>query len=269
MFNGIRFLLGGAVLLPLLFAGRRRSPAPSISEDRWPGRHPFAGCLLAGAVLFLGASLQQVGIVDSSAGKAGFITGLYVVIVPMLGFAVGQRPGVLTGIGAGMAVGGLYFLSIRGGFTLARGDGLVLCSAFFWAVHVQLIGWLVRSIPPIRIASLQFLTCGLLSFVVGWVTETTELSNVADAAGPILFAGLCSTAVAYTLQVVAQKRARPTHAAILLSLEAVFAALGGWLLLNEMLTPRNLAGCGLMLGGMVLSQLDPKASSKPSSKSGP
>jgi drug/metabolite transporter (DMT)-like permease len=196
--------------------------------------------------------------VDSLAGKAGFITGLYVVIVPLLGLAVRQRPGAPTGIGVLLAVVGLYFLSIEGDFTIVRGDGLVLCSAFFWALHVQLIGWLVRSIAPLRIAVVQFLTCALLSLVVGLITETTRTGDVVNAAGPILYVGLCSTAIGYTLQVVAQKRAHPTHAAILLSFEAVFAVLGGWLLLHEELTSRNLVGCGFMLAGMVISQLDPK-----------
>ena len=145
---------------------------------------------------------------------------------------------------------------------MARGDLLVLIGAVFWALHVLLLGFLSPRTVPVRLAMVQFLFCGLFSLIVALITETIILQAVVDAAVPILYGGLCSVGVGYTLQVVAQRRARPAHAAILLSLEAVFAAAGGWWLLGETLSSRALLGCGLMLGGMFISQLYPLHSKK-------
>jgi len=251
-YNGVRFVLGALSLLPLLWLGRR-SAAP-IGPGGW--RRILGGSLLAGLILFAGASLQQVGIVYTTAGKAGFITGLYVVIVPALGLLWGHRTLWSTWAGAALAVAGLYLLTLTDDLTLAEGDGLVLIGAFFWAGHVLVIGWLSgRHIEPVLLACLQFIVCALLSLVVAVATEPMTLNGLWGGALPILYGGLLSVGVAYTLQVVAQRDAPPAHAAIILSLETVFAALGGWLLLNEILPGRGLLGCALMFAGMLLSQL--------------
>lgn len=251
-YNGVRFMLGALSLLPLLWLGRRA--AAPISPGGW--RPILGGGLLAGLILFAGASLQQVGIVYTTAGKAGFITGLYVVIVPLLGLLWGHRTPWSTWIGAALALAGLYLLTLTDDLTLAEGDGLVLIGALFWAAHVLVIGWLSgRHIEPVLLACLQFVVCAVLSLATAAATETVTLAGLWGGAMPILYGGLLSVGVAYTLQVVAQRDAPPAHAAIILSLETVFAALGGWLLLDEILSGRGLLGCALMFAGMLLSQL--------------
>ncbi len=252
IYNGVRFVLGALSLLPLLLIGRRSGV--SLYPGGW--RPILTGGLLAGLLLFAGASLQQVGIVYTTAGKAGFITGLYVVIVPLLGLLWGHRTPWSTWTGAALAVAGLYLLTVTDDLALAEGDGLVLIGALFWAGHVLVIGWLSgRRLDPVLLACLQFVVCAVLSLAVAVAFEPIGLTGLEGAALPILYGGLLSVGVAYTLQVVAQRDAPPAHAAIILSLETVFAALGGWLLLQETLSGRGLIGCGLMFAGMLLSQL--------------
>jgi drug/metabolite transporter (DMT)-like permease len=210
---------------------------------------------LAGFALFMGATLQQVGLVYTTAGKAGFITGLYVVIVPILGLFWKQQSGLGTWFGAILAAAGLYLLTITAQFTIALGDFLELAGAFFWAGHVLIIGWLSPRIDPIKLAFFQYTACSFLSLLTAVITEVITLHGLFLATLPIAYGGLISVGIAYTLQVVAQRYAHPAHAAIILSLEAVFAAFGGWLILGETLSSRGLIGCSLMLAGMLLSQL--------------
>jgi drug/metabolite transporter (DMT)-like permease len=262
-FNTVRFALGGIVLLPLVVARRRRKAVKGKGRPFTGGRKVLLGGLVAGLVLFAGASLQQSGIVYTTAGKAGFITGLYVIIVPLGGLLWKQQTGAQTWLGAVLAVAGLYFLSISGRMSMARGDLLVLLGAFLWAGHVHLIGWLSPRSDPIQLACCQFLVCSAASLMAAVFLETVLFQKMPGqglqaAAVPILYAGLLSTGVAYTFQVIAQRRAHPSHAALILSLEAVFAAFGGWLMLGEVLSPRELFGCLLMLAGMLLSQIDLK-----------
>lgn len=249
-FTGVRFALGCLVLTPLLI---RRGPPPRTGGPAAPGS--LSGGIVAGLVLFAGASFQQVALVYTTAGNAGFITGLYVVLVPLLGIAVGQRTHAGAWIGAGLAAAGLYLLSVADGFTIAAGDLLALIGTVFWAVHVHLIGWLSPRRNPIALAFVQNATCSGLSLAVSAVLEQNSLAAYGAATLPILYGGVLSVGVAYTLQVVAQRRAKPTHAAIILSLEAVFAALGGRIFLGEVVSPRGLVGCSLMFVGMLLSQL--------------
>ncbi len=251
-FNGARFALGALALLPLIWRQRRRPIARGDAPSE------LRRGLVLGLVLCGGATLQQAGLVYTTAGKAGFITGLYVVLVPLLGLGVGARTRGATWLGAVLAVGGLYLLSISGRLRMDLGDLLVLGSALFWAVHVLLIGRWAPATDPVRLACLQFAICSAASLGGAFLLESPAWSQLRGAAGPILYAGLMSTAVAYTLQVVAQRQAPPAHAAIILSLEAVFAVLGGGVLLGERLTGRGWAGCALMLAGMILSQIAPK-----------
>jgi len=263
-FNAVRFALGCLVLVPLGAAGRRRATAANSGSSAGDASAPAAGTIsrrmlivgggLTGVALFLGASLQQAGLVYTTASKAGFITGLYVVFVPLLGLLWRQVPSCKGGLGAALAAIGLYLLSISGRLTIARGDALVLAGAFVWAIHVLLIGRFSGRIGPLRLAAIQYTICSLLSLIAALTTETITLAGLRAAAVPILYGGLCSVGLAYTLQVIAQRRAPPAHAAIILSLEAVFAALGGWALLGGSLSTRGLAGGGLMLAGALLSQ---------------
>jgi drug/metabolite transporter (DMT)-like permease len=254
-FNGIRFALGSLSLLPLVLMSREQ-PITANPILQPPGLKTilFGGGAL-GLTLFGGASLQQIGLVYTTAGKAGFITGLYVIIVPILGLIWRQQPRIGTWIGALLATVGLYLLSISEEFTIEMGDLLVLIGAFFWAAHVLIIGWLSPRINSIKLAFSQYVACSILSLAAASLIEVITLGSIIQAAVPILYGGLLSVGIAYTLQVVAQRDAHPAHAAILLSLEAVFAAIGGWLILGEIISPRGLVGCGLMLFGMLLSQL--------------
>jgi drug/metabolite transporter (DMT)-like permease len=253
-FNAVRFALGAAVLLPVMRA--RRGPKRAPSDPGGGGARTSLYALgLAGPVLFAGASLQQVGIVYTTAGKAGFITGLYVVMVPMIGLLLRRRPSGGGWAGAGLAAAGLYLLSVTGGLEVSRGDALVLASALFFAVHVLVIGWLSPRMDAIRLAFLQFATCSALSFAFAAGLEPMDPRGIAAAAGPILYAGVLSVGVAYTLQAVSQREAPPGHAAVILSLEAVFAAAGGGIILGEHLSPRALSGCALMLAGAVVSKI--------------
>lgn len=258
-FNGVRFALGALALQPLIWKMHTTRAREGGGQGIASGRIIRCG-LLAGCVLFAGAALQQVGIVYTTAGKAGFITGLYVVMVPLFGLGLGQRPGTGTWIGALAAAVGLYLLSVNEDFSIAYGDLLELVGAVFWAGHVLLIGKLspgMDGTDAVKLAAAQFVVCSLLSLGVGFFTEEMTLAGLSGAAVPILYGGLMSVGVAYTLQVVAQRDADPAHAAIILSLEAVFAAATGYFMLGEVLSMRAMLGCGLMLGGMLLSQLRP------------
>ena len=254
-FNAVRFAIGGVLLIPLalyLDRQRRASSLPVAPANR---RALLGGGLLAGVFLFGGASLQQTGLVYTTAGKAGFITGLYVVLVPIIGLAFGQRTAAGTWIGAMLAAVGLYVLSVQGDLRIQIGDLLVLLGAFLWAGHVLLLGHLSPGSDPVKLACIQFLVCAAFSLLVAILAETITLSGLRQALVPILYAGIMSVGVGYTLQVVGQRHARPSHAAIILSLESVFAVIGGWLLLGEVLSARALFGCALMLTGILVSQL--------------
>lgn len=255
LFNGVRFTLGALVLLPLVL---RQKPIVAADEGRAVGRGNRVlvwGGGLAGVVIYAGATLQQAGLVYTTAGKAAFITGLYVIIVPILGLLWGFRPRWGGWLGACLAVAGLYFLSVTEDFRFAPGDFLVLLSAFFWAVHVIILGWLSPRVRRLRLACIQFMVCAFLSLVSAALFEPVTAEGLRGAAIPILYGGLLSVGVAYTLQVVAQRHAPPVHAAVILSLEAVFGAVAGWIILGEVLDLRAFVGCGLMLSGMLTAQL--------------
>ena len=251
-YNGIRFAIGSLFLVPLWIY--RAHQTHRNRRSRHSSASLLLGGLAAGAVLFLGASLQQIGIVYTTAGKSGFITGLYVILVPIMGLAWGQKAGWHRWLGAVLAVAGLYLLSVTGVTRISRGDLLVLASAFFWAAHVHVIGWFAPKVDVIALACLQFAVCSILSLAAAIFTETIGLDAVGKAVWPILYGGLLSVGVAYTLQVVAQQKAHPAHTAIILSTEGVFAVLSGWLIIGETLGLRGLIGCALMLAGMIVSQ---------------
>lgn len=251
LFNGVRFLLGGLTLTPVLLARKRKAPPVTPALSR---RTLLLGCLITGTILFAAASLQQIAIVTTSAGKAGFITGLYVVLVPLLGLLRGQRAGKWVWLGSVLAAVGLYFLSIAGALRIETGDALLLGSALGWAIHVHLVGWLAARARPLVVAVAQFTICGALSLGVAFLSEPIIWENMFKAGWAILYAGVLSSGIAYTFQVVGQRTIPPARAGIILSMEAVFAVVGGYLLLGESLTPRALLGCGLMLAGMILAQ---------------
>ena len=253
-FNAIRFLLGGLSLLAVGSIFKKPFGMSVGINDQRPKRFILGG-LITGLVLFAGASLQQVGLVGTTAGKAGFITGLYVVLVPILGLLIGRRASVYNWLGALLAVIGLYLLSVRQDFRISPFDGVVLLGAFVWAVHMHLVGHFSSRIGPVRLAIFQFMVCGILSLGVSILFETPTLTGVQEGWLPLAYGSFLSVGLAYTLQVVAQRKADPSHAAIILSLESLFAAIGGWLVLGEVMDGRGVMGAALMLAGMLASQM--------------
>lgn len=248
-FNALRFLLGALSLLPLLFFLKSSKSNTSHSL--------ILSGSIAGFALFAGASFQQAGLVYTTAGNAGFITGLYIILVPLLGLFIGQQTNVNTWLGGFTAVFGLYLLSFRDLSAINIGDILQLAGAACWATHVLIIAKFAPKVDNLRLAIVQFLICAFLSALVAFTFEAElfTMTNALNSWAPIAYAGLISVGIAYTLQIVAQKNAPPAHAAIIMSLEAVAAAFGGWLLLDESFSTTSILGCGLMLFGMLLSQL--------------
>ena len=260
-YSAARFALGTLSLIPLLILAKRQAAkrgADPLSAMTLRTGPKAAWAALAGVVLFAAANLQQIGLVYTTAGNAGFITSLFVILVPVIRFFHGKSSGIRIWIGAALAVTGLYFLSVGSDFRMAHGDILELIAAFFWTGHILLINRLATRMEALEIAVGQFATCSLLSFIAAFLWEPTPFAGVIPAAIPILYGGLLSIGVAYTLQIVAQKTAHPTHASIILSMQALFAGVGGVLFIDEPLTLRLIVGGFLMLAGMVISQLVPK-----------
>ena len=245
-FNAVRFAMGCLLLLPIIATHRIGRKAKPHGPLLLPG-------LLAGAVLFAGASLQQIGVVYTSAGNAGFVTGLYVLFVPILGLFGRRSTPRGTWTGAVLATIGMFLLSSSGTTRMAFGDLLVLAGAVFWALHIQVVSRVVRMTGALRLAAMQFAVCSLLSVVMALLTEKATMEDFVSAAIPLLYAGFVSVGIAYTLQVVAQRRAHPAHAAVIMSLEALFAVLGGWLVLGETIDTAGLTGCTLMFSAIVIS----------------
>ena len=256
LFNAARFFIGSAVLFPLVWYLSKKNKTPKNKETSTK-KLLIAGTI-AGLFLFLASSFQQVGIQYTTAGKAGFITGLYIFFVPLIGIFFGQRTGSGTWLGAFIAVIGLYLLSINDDFSIARGDLLQLICAVFFAAHILVVGYVAKRMDPLKLSLIQYVVSGVLSFFIAIAIEVITWQMIVDTAIPLLYAGVMSTGIAYTLQVVAQQHTHSSHAAIILSLEGAFAVLGGWLILDEHLPARGLLGCALMLTGMFLSQLFPK-----------
>lgn len=253
-FSAVRFTLGSVVLVPFLFYRKHLAFAGLKPSKKM--RHRIIWLqLLLGILVFGGVSFQQYGLVYTTAGNAGFITGLYVVFVPVFGLFLRHRNHFTIWIGVVLAIAGLYFLSVKEGFTINFGDFLVLICALFWTFHVLVIGAVAPRTDPIRTAIIQFSICAVLSWIVALNVEEIALQPILDALWPILYGGVMSVGIGYTLQVFGQQKAHPAYASIILSLESVFAVLGGWLILGEAVTGKILLGCLLMLGGMIVAQL--------------
>jgi drug/metabolite transporter (DMT)-like permease len=254
LFTGVRFAIGAVVLLPLL---RIRKRDRSVESKHGDTSSFWRASGLAGLVLFIAAAYQQTGLVTTTAGKAGFITGLYVVFVPLLERLIGRRLPLTMWAGAGLAAVGLFMLSDLtdlASLRAAPGDLFVLVCAICWACHVILLGHFAARMDPIRLAIGQFATASVLAMIAAVAFEPIVWADLVAAGWAILYSGVLSVGVAFTLQVVAQAKAPPAHVAILLSFEAVFAALAGWLYANEQLSGRELIGCGLMFAGIIVSQ---------------
>lgn len=255
-FNGIRFALGSISLIPLILYFDKKQK--DNGEVKATGKETAIAGILVGCVLFTAATFQQIGLVHTTAGKAGFITGLYMVFVPLLGIFLRQRIGKNAWIGVALAVVGLYLLSINDDFSISYGDLLELIGSVFWAIHILTIDHFTKRVDALKLSSIQFATCSVLSIATALMFEDVALGGISSAMIPILYGGLLSVGVAYTLQVVAQKDAKPSHAAIILSTESVFGALGGALMLGETMSTKGYIGCALILGGILISQMKEK-----------
>ncbi len=255
-FNGTRSLLAAVGLFcafPLLDkVGLSRPPA-----DKENRKQLWRGGVLCGLALFAATNLQQVALLFTSVGKSGFITALYIVLVPLLGLLFGRRITLLNWLGVALAVGGLYLLCAQGESGIRFGDALLLLCALLFAVQIMLVDRFSPRVDNIRLSAIQFLTVGVLNLPLMFAFEQPSLAAIGSQIGAVLYAGLLSSGVAYTLQIVAQKNTEPTAASLLMSLESVFAVLAGWLLLGDSLSLPELLGCGLLFVAIVLAQLPP------------
>ena len=255
-FNGLRFILGATSLVPVMFWLQSRQLKKG-EKKIIPFTHKthLIGGLAMGCVLFIAASLQQAGLIHTSVGNAGFITSLYIIFVPMICLLFGQKTHINVWIGAVLALIGLYLLSIKGNLSISYGDFLQLIGAIFWALHIIIIGYFSPQGDAIKLSIIQFYICGFASLAIGLTIEIFSFDSILSVLPELLYVSILSTSVAYTLQVVAQKKVAPSNAAIIFSLEAVFALLGGWLILNESMELKGLIGCSLMFIGVLISQL--------------
>lgn len=265
-FGAARFWLAAAVLFPasrLLSRSDGKKPAlPEAEQLRQKKLLQKAG-LLCGTLLFFASAIQQVGLIYTTAGKASFITALYIVLVPVIGIFLRQRTGLQAWIGVALATFGLYLLTVTESFTIAGGDLIVLVSALFWGLHVLAIGHFSPSLNAVKLAMTQFVVCAALSTVGALIVEEPTWPAIVSGAIPILYAGILSGGVAYTFQILGQRHTSPTIASLLLSMEAVFGALFGYLLLEEIMSGRELLGCALMFVAIVISQLPSRSAPRP------
>lgn len=252
-FNGLRFLIGAVSLLPLIWYYRnKKQPQPTKAVTIPAKRAGF----LVGLILFSGASLQQIGLVYTTAGKAAFITCLYIVIVPILGVFLRQYISLTNWVSSGVAVVGLYLLCVKENFYISYGDLLQLIGAFFWSIHILLIDYFACRVKNILyLTFFQAITCSALSLLTALWLETITLPAIIEGIIPLLYGGIGSVAIAYTLQAIGQKYSPPSHAAVIMSMETVFAAVGGFAILSERLSFQEFMGCLLMFAGMLLTQV--------------
>ena len=253
--SGIAFLFL-LVLCAVLRKRRERDFAGEAKAAPGSRRDLAVGGICCGTALTVASFLQQKGLETTTSGKAGFITALYIVIVPLLGVFIKKKIPKITWLCVGIAVVGFYLLCVKEGFSVSAGDLLVLCCAFFFSIHIMVIDYFNgKQVDGVRMSCIQFLVAGLISLVLMLVFEQPSLENLWAAKGSILYAGVLSCGVAYTLQILGQRDTEPTTATLILSLESVFAALSGWALLHETLSFKELAGCALVFAAVILAQI--------------
>lgn len=257
-FQMVRCLLAVVILIPLAFLTEVGKCTVSESIAKWKDPKLWKASICCGAALFVAASLQQVGLVYTDAGKAGFITAMYIVLTPVVGLFLGRKVPKLTVFSVFLAVVGLYLISCMGAAGINKGDLLLMGCALAFAVQINCIDHFSSDLDCFRMNCIQALTVALLSVPFAFLTETIVVSNLIACWGPLCFAGMLSMGLAYSLQIMGQKSIEPTAASLIMSLESVFAALGGWWLLNERMTVTELIGCGLVFGAVIISQIPDK-----------
>lgn len=275
-FNSVRSILGGLALLPVIWVrgrkkvstemkaeGKQIEAAYGITAEEGQAEYTSAqrektlllGGLCCGLALAAASSLQQIGIMYTTAGKSGFITALYILIVPIFGLFMGKKVNVKIWAGVALAVAGMYFLCMKEGLSISKGDFLVFLCAIVFSIHILVIDYFSPKVDGVKLSCIQFFVSGIVCAFPMALLEKPAVSEILTAYAPILYAGVLSSGVGYTLQVVAQKNTDPTVASLIMSLESVFAALTGWLALHERLSGRELFGCVLVFAAIILAQL--------------
>lgn len=254
-FNGIRCLLGGVVLMPCIYFFDRFKSQKEKEEIQQNRKSLWFAGIICGIILFVATNAQQIGLQYTSAGKAGFITALYIVIVPIMGLFLKKKCGWNVWVSVFIALAGFYLLSINEGFSLEKGDFYVLICALVFPFHIWVVNHYAPIVDGVRLSCLQFLVCGTLSVICMFLFETPKIDAIFSAWAPILYAGILSCAVAYTLQIIGQRDFNPTIASLLMSFESVFSVLAGWIILGEALSRREMIGCVLIFAGVILAQI--------------
>ena len=254
-FQMVRCLLAVLVLIPLAFLLDIGRCTVRESAEKWKNPALWKAGILCGCALFVASSLQQIGLVYTDAGKAGFITAMYIVLVPILGLFLKRKPPKAAVFSVLLAVTGLYLLSCMGVSEINKGDLLLMGCAMAFAVQITCIDRFAAGVDGFRLNCIQALTVAVLSAPFVIFTETIDMTNLAACWGPLCFAGMLSMGLAYSFQIMGQQDLEPTTASLIMSLESVFAALGGWWLLNERMTGAELLGCGMVFAAVVISQL--------------
>lgn len=261
-FNATRSLLGGIVLIPCVFLlekmNKKQNNDTLENQIKDRPKDLLIGGISCGLVMFTATSLQQVGILYTSVGKAGFITALYIILVPILGIFLKKKAGLKVWISVLIALIGLWLLCMKGRFTLSKGDFLILLCSLCFAIHIMVVDHFTEKVSGTKLSCIQFLIAGVLSSVLMFVFEEPHFADIFAAWLPICYAGILSCGVAYTFQIIGQRGTDPTIASLILSLESVISVLAGWVLLNQKLTVRELIGCVLMFAAIILAQVNPK-----------
>ena len=260
-FNGVRNFVGAAALLPCIWLldrlNRRDVKDKAVKEAKKTKkkRDLILGGVSCGTVLFVAGSFQQVGLQYTTVGKAGFITACYIVIVPVCGIFLHKKIGGKVWIAVGLSLIGLYLLCITEKLTIGKGDILVFLCALVFTMHILVIDYFSPKVDGVKMSCIQFFVCGLLSLAPMFALETPQIAAIIKSWGPILYAGVLSSGVAYTLQIVGQKNVNPAIASLILSLESCFSVLAGWIILGQRLSGREAMGCVLMFAAIILAQL--------------
>ena len=262
-FNMARSLIGSAVLLPVIwFMGRNSSKKAEEKQGSGRRKDLLWGGLACGILMCLASNFQQFGIKYTTVGKAGFITACYIVLVPILGLFLKKKCSPFIWLAVAMSVAGLYLLCITDGFSIGKGDILVLICAVLFSFHILVIDYYSPKVDGVKLSCIQFLVCGILSGIPALIFEKPEMCAVLTAWQPILYAGVMSCGVAYTLQIIGQKNMNPTVASLILSLESCISVLAGWVILGQQLSAREIAGCVIMFAAIILAQLPQKEKAK-------
>lgn len=255
-FNAIRCVLGGMVLIPVILVLKKKKETGAENQEKEDKKTLWMGGIACGVILCIASNLQQFGIMEASVGKSGFFTALYIVMIPVIGIFIGKRPEIKLWFCVALAVVGMYLLCMKdGSFTIERADIMLLLCALAFSFHILVVDYFSPKVDGVKMSCIQFFVCGVLSAVGMLFTETPDISNIQAAWLPLLYAGLLSCGVGYTLQIVGQKGINPVIASLIMSLESVISALAGWVILGQVLSPKEILGCILMFVAIIITQI--------------